>query len=310
MERPTLRQLEYALALAEHRHFGKAAAACHVSQPGLSNQIRELEQRLGVTLFERARPEVLTTEAGRDLVDRAQRVLRDVDELMAGVSGSDVLAGELRITVIPTVAPYLLPTVVRRLRTSAPALDLRLTERVTGGLLGSIEEGGADLGVLAMPYGIRSLDHAWFADDPFVLVVPEGHELADRAGPLPSDVLADQQVLLLEEGHCLRDHARAICAVAGSPEHQDVVEASMTTLAQMVAGGAGVTLLPLSAVAVECRPGSGLVARPLAAGDAGRTLHLVWRPSDPRAGVYRNLAEELAEAAADVLAAGRALVVD
>ena len=258
MDLPTIRQLEYAVAVDEHRHFGRAADALHVSQPGLSAQIRELERRLGVALFERSRAATRPTAAGVEILGRARVVLREVTDLVhAAASHLDTVRGTVRVGAIPTIAPYLLSAVARHLHHAWPEADLELFELRTSEL------------------------------------VAADHDLAGAVSVRP-DALVDVDLLLLEDGHCLRDHALAACRLAGSAEHREVHNASLAVLAQMVATSGAATLLPAHAVPVEARPGSGLVTVPLDDERAGRTLSLVWRPTDPRGAAYEASVEGLA----------------
>lgn len=291
MSEPTFRQLEYIVALADHGHFGRAAAAVHVSQPALSAQVRELEDRLGVTLFERDRRSTRPTDAGVDVVERARTILRDVGDLVAAAAGrGQELTGTVRVGAIPTMAPYLLPALTGAVRRVWPGASLELSELRTDDLVEAVETGALDLGLLATPYDTGSLAVTDLGEESFVLTLPEGHELAGR-GPLPVAILAELPVLLLEDGHCLRDHALAACSLAGAVDHAEVRSASLSTLSQMVAAGVGVTLLPESALTVEAREGSGLTTRPFTAPAPGRAIALVWRGSDPRGPHYEELAD-------------------
>ena len=293
MERPTLRQLEYVVALADHGHFGRAAAAVHVSQPALSAQVRELEDRLGVELFERDRRATRTTAAGDEVVGRARAILRDVEDLVtATATWRGALRGTVRVGAIPTMAPYLLPAVTTAVRTSWPDVSLELSEIRTADLVTAVADGVLDLGLVATPYETGALVVRELGVEDFVLTLPEGHPLAGTS-PVSPRVLADLPVLLLEEGHCLRDHAMAACRLAGSVDHAEVRSASLATLSQMVAAGVGVTLLPESALPVEARDGSGLVTRPFEAPAPQRGIALVWRSTDPRAPHYEVLAQTL-----------------
>lgn len=291
---PTLRQLEYAVALADHRHFARAASAVSVSQPGLSTQIRQLEQRLGVALFERDTTGTRMTAAGVDVVARARRILAEVGELEAIAAGHHgVVRGQLRLAAIPTIAPYLLPAVVDGLHAEWPEARLIIEELQTGPLVAAVEVGELDLGVVATPYETGSLHVEELCDEPFRLAVPDDHPLAAAVTPLPLGVLTGLHVLLLPEGHCLRDHARHACDIAGRAEYGEVRASSIATLARMVASGMGTTLLPASAEEVEARPGSGISTRRFEPPAPGRTISLVWRPSDPRAGLYEAAAAAL-----------------
>lgn len=282
MTRPTLRQLEYAVAVDELRSFSRAAEQLGVSQPGLSAQIAELEQRLGVVLFERGRQATHPTPAGVAILERARAILRDADDLLRVVDvHHGTVAGPLRVGAIPTVAPYLLSTVARRLRQLWPDAVLELSELRTADLVDAVQAATVDIGLLAMPVGVGSLEVEDLAFEPFVVAAASGHRISRRR-ELRSTEVADLDVLLLEEGHCLREHALSVCRLGGAGRTRDVHHTGLSVLCQMVAAGDGVTFLPASAVPVEARRGSGLVTRPLAEPDAGRTISWVWRPTDPR----------------------------
>jgi LysR family hydrogen peroxide-inducible transcriptional activator len=289
MSRPSLQQLAYLVALADAGHFGRAAAASHVSQPALSAQIRELERRLGAPLVERLPRGIRCTPAGDAVVTRARRILREVDDLMeeAG-AGAGELAGPVVLGAIPTVAPYLLGALVPILTNRFPAVDLRLEELRTEVLLTRLRDGRVDLALCAVPVAGDDLRTAELVHDPFLLAVPEGHALARTRGPVPVAVLAEQRVLLLDDGHCLRDQALAVCErVAATPA--DARATSLPTLVQMVAAGGGVTLLPTTAAAVEARPGNGIAVRRFRE-PVARTIGFVWRASSPRGDAYEELA--------------------
>lgn len=293
MNRPTLRQFEFAVALARHCHFGKAAKAVHVSQPGLSSQIKELEDRLGVTLFERDRRKVRLTAAGEEVVKRAQDLLLQVDELSLAASlYARRVQGRVRLVAIPTMGPYLLPALTQAMTEKWPFVNLVLHEEQTSVLLEDIRQGNMDLGLIALPFETGDLHVEQIGEEPFLLATSEGHRLSGSS-PVPVSVLENAPLLLLEEGHCLRDHALAACQGLGGLARREIHTASLSTLAQMVASGAGVTLLPASAVHVEARPGSGLLTRPLEPSSIGRSVALVWRRSDPRHEHFLALAEEL-----------------
>ncbi|MEM7142827.1 MAG: LysR substrate-binding domain-containing protein [Actinomycetota bacterium] len=305
MSRPTLRQLEYAVALADHLHFGDAAAAVHVSQPALSAQIRELEDRLGVALFERGTAGTVLTSVGHEVVDRARAVLGSIGELESTAAAhAGVIRGEIRIGAIPTVAPYLLPPIVDRLRTEWPDARIVIEELQSRTLLAAMDAGNLDLGVLATPYDTGHLHCEPLADEPFHLAVPSDHPLAESTAPVPLDVLASLTVLLLPEGHCLREHARQACDIAGRSEHSEVRASSIATLSRMVASGMGATLLPASAEAIESRPGSGITTRPFSDPPPGRTIALLWRPTDPRRDLFAALVPALRDDAAAAALSG------
>ena len=279
------------MALADHGHFGRAAAACHVTQPGLSSQVRELERRVGCTLVERTRRSVRLTAVGEQVVERARRILRELDDVaeLARADG-DGLVGPFRLGLIPTVAPYVLPDFVTAVLDAHPSIDLQLIEDRTDGLVQRLRSGDLDAAVLALPIDGDDLEHAELGIDPFLLAVPARHDLA-TARAVDVDVLGDLPVLLLEEGHCLRDQALSVVSRSGR-EPAEMAATSLPTLVQMVAAGRGVTLLPATAVPLEARQGSGVTAVPFRDAPA-RTLALLWRRSSPRAGRYRELAELL-----------------
>jgi LysR family transcriptional regulator, hydrogen peroxide-inducible genes activator len=290
VNRPSIRQLEYAVAVADHRQFRRAAEACAVTQPALSAQIRGLEELLGVQLFERDRRGILLTPEGEAVVARARKVLADLDQMCDAARGSAPLTGPLRLGVIPTVAPYLLPRVLPAVRAAYPQLQLLLREDQTGRLLEQLEAGKLDVLLLALGVeGIREPTMPLY-DEPFVVAAPRGHRLlaGDRVA---EHELAAERVLLLEDGHCLRDQALSVCRLVGADESADVQATSLGTLAQMVSGGLGVTLLPLLSVEVEAPPEGGAGVRPFAEPQPRRTIGLTWRPTSARAEEFRMLGE-------------------
>jgi LysR family transcriptional regulator, hydrogen peroxide-inducible genes activator len=271
--RPTLRQLEYLVAVADHRSFGKAAHAAFVTQPALSTQIAQLEQQLGIQLFERSPKGVLVTPMGARLVEQARRILLATDDLVATAQSETGLSGRLRVGVIPTVSPYLLPALMPLLREQVPDLKLELIEDKTDSLVDQLFYGRLDCALLALPPepGLAAAPVLW---EPFVAVLPGDHPLAalDR---IDDAALTDQPVMLLEDGHCLRDQALTVC---GQARISDLRATSLTTIVQMVASGFGITLLPATAVAIELRGMSDVVTRPVT---AGRDLGLCWRSTGP-----------------------------
>ncbi len=293
----SLRDLEYALAVAEHRHFGRAASACGVSQPALSEQVRKLESLLGVTLFERARGRVAPTIEGVDLLRQAGTVLRHARTLLEmGIGQSETPLGELRLGVIPTLGPYYLPSLLRSVRERFPALEMALVEAKTPVLVDELRAGRLDAVLAALPLGEDGLTAVALFSEPFHLAAPAGHALETR-DRLGLDDLVGDDLLLLEEGHCLRDQTIALCRVGERPARGGRVRqaSSLEMLRHMIAAGEGFSLLPLMAVR-DGRDWDGLIStRAIADDRARRTVGLAWRGSDPRAAQFRRLAEFLGE---------------
>lgn len=293
---PTLRQLRYLVALDDHRHFGHAAEACAATQSTLSAGLQELEAVLGANLVERTKRRVLMTPLGHEVVMRARQLLQDAEEIGALVrSAGEPLSGPLRLGVIPTVGPYLLPKVMPYLRTAHPKLRLYLREDLTARLLERLGNGDLDLVLLALPYRADEFEFEALFDDPFVLACPRGHPLAE-AGLTPGVLSGEKDLLLLEEGHCLREHALAACHLSMAPgqlgDRQDrLLATSLTTLVQMVASGLGVTLLPYMALDSGILAGTDLVSRSLGSDAPARTIGLAWRSSSPRKTEFRLLGE-------------------
>jgi LysR family hydrogen peroxide-inducible transcriptional activator len=304
--RPSIRQLEYVVAVADARHFGRAARQCAVTQPALSAQIAALEEALGVKLFERSRRGAVPTRAGERVVERARAALRGVDEVVdAAREAREPLSGPLHLGVIPTVAPYLLPRGLAAVRRRYPRLRLFLHEEQTARVLAGLAEGRLDVGLLALPPEAPGLASCSLGREPFLLAVPPRHPLARARRRVGEEALRGEPVLLLEDGHCLRDQALAVCRDAGARESEGVRASSLSTLAQMVAGGLGVTLLPASAASVEGRSGIGLLR--FHAPEPSRELGLVWRKASPRGDEFSALADVLRAALRETLeAAGRA----
>jgi LysR family hydrogen peroxide-inducible transcriptional activator len=293
----SLRQLQYLVAVAETRSFRRAAQLCHVSQPALSAQIAVLEQSLGVRLFDRDRRLVLPTAAGQDILQRAQRVLVEADDLVdAAKRLGDPLTGTLRIGVIPTVSPYLLPEVVPTLRRRLPLLAVQWIEDKTDVLVDRLQVGTLDAALLALEARLGDLEQEIIAIDPFVLATPRGHPLARRRTPARLEDLNGVDLLLLEDGHCLRDQALAFCA-RGRIHELDFRATSLPTLVQMVTAGAGVTLLPRLALPVEARR-SQLAIRRFVAPIPHRTIGMVWRRGAATKPALQAVAAALREAVA------------
>jgi LysR family transcriptional regulator, hydrogen peroxide-inducible genes activator len=295
----SVRQLQYAVAVADTRNFGKAARLCGVSQPSLSAQLGQLEAALGVRLFERDRRRVLPTRAGEELIARARKLLVGSDDLLDAARGlGDPLVGTLRIGVIPTISSYLLPYVVPAIRRAHPRLVLRWIEDKTSVCARGVHDGSLDAALLALEADMGDLRDDFAREvigrDPFVLAAPRSHPLARSRGPATSEELDGASVLLLDDGHCLREQALAFCTHAGADE-LGFRATSLPTLAQMVSAGAGITLLPTLAVATEGRR-SELAIRPLADERAFRTIGLIWRPTSPVDAGLRTLTATIRDA--------------
>jgi LysR family transcriptional regulator, hydrogen peroxide-inducible genes activator len=286
-----LRDLEYLVAVADERHFGRAADRCFVSQPTLSTQIRKLERELGVDIFERTPRQVLLTEPGALIVERAREVLRGAEDIREIARRSlDPESGSLRLGIFPTLGPYLLPHVVPGLHERFPRLELLLIEEKTQLVLDRLRSGDLDVGVLALPLDDDRLHaEALFVED-FVLAVPAGHHLSGRDGAIDLTVLAGEQVLLLEEGHCLRDQALAVCQLAGADERSGFRATSLETLRQMVAAGVGITLLPQLSVSQPVPVPADVEVLRFADPAPSRTVALLWRTTSVHADFLREVA--------------------
>ncbi len=277
-----LKDLRYLVALADQRHFGRAAARCFVSQPTLSAQLKKLEQALGVQLIERAPNAVSLTQVGEEIVARARLILEASDEVVElARSHHDPLAGRLRVALLPTIGPYLLPEVAPVIRKALPRLQLHLYEYQTGPMLEKLHGGELDLGILALPVELAGLESRELYKEEFLLAVPERHPLASHERVRVADLRAET-LLLLEEGHCLRDQALEVCGRVGVRDSQDFRATSLETLRQMVAAGAGVTLLPELAGRGAYRSGRGVVLRPFVRPAPARHIGALWRRTTPR----------------------------
>jgi LysR family hydrogen peroxide-inducible transcriptional activator len=292
-----LRDLRYLVAVDEHRHFGRAAEACFVSQPTLSTQIKKLERELGVELVERSPRHVLLTEAGRQVVERARVMLGEADTIATiARRAQDPEAGSLRLGLFPTLAPYLLPHVVPNIHARFPNLELLLVEEKTEVVLQRLRDGSLDAGILALPVPTDHLEVEVLFSEEFLLAVPATHPLAEREDPVDASVLATEPVLLLEEGHCLRDQALAVCSLSGASERSGFRATSLETLRQMVAAGVGITLLPELAVRPPVPPSPDVRLLRFAPPVPRRTIALVWRSTS----TYRDLLPELARVLRDL----------
>ena len=284
----TLRQLRYFNALARQGHFGRAAEACAISQPALSMQIKELEDALGGVLLERGPRQVALTTFGEEAAPRVRDILRLVDELEDLARASrDRLAGRLRIGMIPTIAPYLLPEVIGNLTRMHPELDIHVRETLTPKLIEELADGRLDTAIVALPVSEPSLVEVALFSEHFLLVRPG----EDEGKPMPSSkMLRTMRLLLLEEGHCFRDQALSFCNMQSSPPREVLDASSLSTLVQMVSAGIGVTLIPEMAVAVETRSASVSVTR-FKNPQPSRTIGMVWRKTSPLAGQLMQFSE-------------------
>lgn len=292
---PTLRQLRYLVELMESCHFGKAAEACHVTQSTLSAGIQELEDLLGVRLLERTKRRVVTTPIGLEIAERARRTLEEAEGLVeAARAGAEPLSGDLRLGVIPTIGPYLLPRVLPELRRRFPKLKLFLREDQTAHLLNQLSAGDLDVLILAFPMETPGAETRMIAKDPFWLVCPENHPLAALKEVAP-DSIPQEELLLLEDGHCLRDHALAACKLSGASRKHGFQGTSLHTLIEMVANGLGLTLIPDMAARSQLIGSSSLAMRPLSGEAAAREIGLAWRFTSGRRAEFKLLASTLAE---------------
>ncbi len=300
-----IRDLRYLVALADHRHFGKAAAASFVSQPTLSTQIKKLEDELEVALVERAPRRVMLTPVGREVADRARRILSEVDQLKEVARRTrDPEAGTVRLGLFPTLGPYLLPHVIPKLRARFPRLELLLVEEKTEIILRQLREGRLDAGILALPLHDDQLHEEFLFEEPFLLAVPESHPYAKRESILMKD-LAHESLLLLEDGHCLRDQALDVCQLSGAGERTGFRATSLETLRQMVAANVGITLLPSLAVQPPVPRSENIHLLRFRDSSPSRQIAMVWRRSSAMgafmgqlATVFKSLPKELFEAPA------------
>lgn len=280
-----LRDMQYIAAVAEEHSFSKAAERCFVSQPALSTQVRKLEEYLGVTLFERGGREILVTEVGAAIIAHARRIIRESEQMLATARAAGASASQsVSIGAFPTLAPYLFPRLVAPLVQARPELRLELVEDKTAELLARIQDGRLDLALLALPVPVEGLEiHSLFSEE-FLVCMPVGHPLAGRDAIHYED-LAGEDLLLLSEGHCMRDQALSVCAMQGLNFRRDYAATSLETLRQMVVAGAGITLMPRLAIRADSID-AGLVYRPLAPAAPARTIALVWVEEATRGGLY------------------------
>lgn len=299
-----LRDLKYLVALAEHKHFGRAAAASFVSQPTLSTQIKKLEEELGVPLVERAPRKVMLTPAGREAAARARSIVAEVEQMKeAARRARDPEAGTVRLGIFPTLGPYLLPHVVPAIRQRFPQLEMLLVEEKSDVLLAQLRNGQLDAALLALPVADEQLHTEFLFEEPFVLAAPEGHPLTAHAS-LSLDDLTDQRLLLLQDGHCLRDQALDVCHMAGALEKSEFQATSLETLRQMVAANVGVTLLPMLAVKPPVARSENVRLIPFD-GDPhpNRRIAMVWRRSSAMGAFLEQLAQLFKQLPAGLLEA-------
>jgi LysR family hydrogen peroxide-inducible transcriptional activator len=289
---PTLKQLQYLVTLHDHGHFGKAAESCFVTQSTLSASLRELESLIGVILVERTRRVVRFTPLGARIVEKARRVLREAEELadMARAAGQP-LTGELRMGVIPTIAPFLLPTMLPRLRGEWPDLKLYLREETSQAACEALHRGQLDCVLLALPFACGDVNEAALFDDPLFVAFPGGEAPAGAA--VDVGAIDESRLLLLEDGHCLKDHALSACNRPDLRAHAAMMGTSLHTLVQMVDNGLGVTFVPAMAIKAGILDGTRVEARPLRSDRGFRRIALVWRRSSPRDSEFQLLAAAL-----------------
>src|ERR1700744_6744228 len=291
-----LRDLHYLVALAEHRHFGRAAEASFVSQPTLSTQIKKLEDELGVALVERTPRKVLLTETGREIARRARGVISEIDEIKAIAQRTgDPESGSLRLGVFPTLGPYLLPHLVPLVRSRFPRLELLLVEEKTEHVIRMLREGSLDAAVLALPLHEESLHTEFLFEEPFVLAVPDAHPLAQKKNRLKLSDLEDENLLLLEDGHCLRDQALEVCQLAGAGEKTGFRATSLETLRQMVAANVGITLLPMLAIKPPVARTDNVRLLEFAGHPPSRRIALVWRKRSSMGVFLKRFAEVISD---------------
>ncbi|MGZ5787492.1 MAG: hydrogen peroxide-inducible genes activator [Ramlibacter sp.] len=290
----TLRQLRYLTSLARHRHFGRAAEDCAVTQPALSMQVRELEREIGTELVERRPNEIALTDTGLEVAERAEHILAATRDLVDFVRHRDLLSGPLRLGIIPTLAPYVLPRVLPRLQAKFPQLRLELRETQTRMLLDELVRGELDCVMLALPAEGADIETLKLFDDPFLLAIPANDE-PPRRGHVSVEDVDQRRLILLEEGHCLRDQALTFCATTRRDMPAGLGATSFATVMQMVANGYGVTLLPEVAAAVEVRDDRVKLLR-FAEPEPARTIGLAWRRTSPRKKDFAALGEIVTQA--------------
>ena len=300
-----LKDLRYLVAVADSGHFGHAAAKCFVSQPTLSAQLRKLELSLGVQLIERGPRHAALTAAGEEIAQRARTMLEQADSIVSlAQARRDPLAGPLRVALLPTIGPYLLPSLLSPLHRALPRLELMLYEYQTAPMLERLRHGDIDVGILALPVPAEGCMSRELYEEPFVLAVPQGHPLAARS-QIRLEELKDETLLLLEDGHCLRDQALSVCQRSGVREKQDFRATSIETLRQMVAVGAGVTLLPALASRGAYGTAKGVAVRPFVRPAPGRRIGAIWRKSSGRTAAIQALCDQIVRHSTSSMATAR-----
>ena len=288
---PSIKQIRYICAVAEYKHFSKAAEACFVTQSTLSAAIQDLESQLGVIIFERSKKSVLITPSGEILLDQARKILGEIEDFVSLAKMSqDALTGDIRLGVIPTIGPFILPGLLKELRESYPKLGLYLKEDLSAKLYRHLQQGELDLIILAFPYSLPEMETVSLFKDEFLLCLPVGHKL-EKSKQVKQSQLQGQSLLLLEEGHCLRDHALEACKLEKADTNLVYQGTSLHTLVHMVANGLGVTLLPQIAVAADVLGETKLQLRKFTNENVSREIGLAWRKSDPRRDEYFLLAD-------------------
>jgi LysR family hydrogen peroxide-inducible transcriptional activator len=292
---PTLKQLKYLTAVAEHGHFGNAAKACHVSQSTLSAGILELEDTLGVSLVERNNRQVILTTLGDEVVGRARTILLDVEDLVCVCeASSEPFTGKMRLGVIPTIAPYILPALLKTLRKEHPDFQLFIREDLSDHLIDSLQHGELDVLLLALPYPAEKVETMNLFEDEFLFACPKSHKLADRKQLSTAD-LRNQDLLLLEDGHCLREHALEACKLKDNEVSIPYQATSLNTIVQMVANGIGVTLLPQMALDSRILTGTDVETRHFKENNVSRSIGLMWRSKTPRRAEFTLLGQFIVE---------------
>jgi LysR family transcriptional regulator, hydrogen peroxide-inducible genes activator len=292
---PSVRHLRHLVALHDHGHFGRAAEACNITQSTLSSSIKELESTLEVTLVDRSKRRVVLTPVGVETVERARKIVKEVEELVGFTTASrDPLSGTVRMGTIPTVGPFLLPRLFPGLREAYGRLKLYLVEDLTSRLVDSLHRGELDVVLLALPYDCGAVETVILFEDLLVVGLPRGHPLA-KGARVKIQHLLSEDLLLLKDGHCLRDHALAACRLADRRTTEGFEATSLATLVQMVDNGLGTTLLPTLAVDAGILLGTNVVTRPLVGDRPARKIGLVWRRGTGRRHEFRLLAKELME---------------